>query len=309
MNCPVCGFNTLDPLLEQNGYPIVRCAQCGFLFVSPPPSADQLRAFYQQAEYYAGSELGYSDYLGERRRHEQLALARLRLIERRRSTRGRVLDLGCAAGFFLNVAQQRGWEPLGVELSREMAAHAERLIGRPVAPTLDTLAIAPDSLAAATMWEYIEHVPHPRAEVEQLVGLLQPGGVLALSTPNAGYWTAVHDPQRWRELKPPAHLGFFSEATLRRLLAECGLQDIMVRRIVARAPQQPYALRQLLMLLRRLAGSAAERHTPFWWTYSLAWRLVELASQVSYRLRWPGSDLAIGLEAYASKPSSGGHDR
>jgi 2-polyprenyl-3-methyl-5-hydroxy-6-metoxy-1,4-benzoquinol methylase len=285
----------------QRGYPIVRCARCGFLFVSPPPGAEELRAFYQRAEYYAGSELGYGDYLGERRRHEQLAGERLQRIERRAPARGMLLDIGCAAGFFLGVAQQRGWQPLGVELARDMADRAAGLIGRPIAASIDELGLAPGSLDAVTMWEFIEHVPQPRDEIERAARLLRPGGVLALSTPNAGYWTAVHQPERWRELKPPAHLGFFSEATLRRLLAECGLQQIVIRRVVARAPQQPYALQRSLDLLRQRLGNGAERRTPLWWSFSLAWRLAERLSQLGYLLRWPGSDLHIGLEAYASK--------
>jgi SAM-dependent methyltransferase len=199
------------------------------------------------------------------------------------------------------VAQQRGWQPLGVELARDMADRAAGLIGRPIAASIDELGLALGSLDAVTMWEFIEHVPQPRHEVERAARLLRPGGVLALSTPNAGYWTAVYQPERWRELKPPAHLGFFSEATLRHLLAECGLQHIVIRRVVARAPQQPYALRRSLDLLRQRLGNGAERRTPLWWSFSLAWRLVERLSQLGYMLRWPGSDLYIGLEAYASK--------
>src|SRR4051794_25650926 len=107
--CPLCGSAKICPERVVSGYPIVRCLQCSFLFVSPAPTAADLIQFYQQAVYYEGSALGYSDYVGERARHEQLASRRLLRIERLRPKRGRILDVGCAAGFFLRIAQLRGW--------------------------------------------------------------------------------------------------------------------------------------------------------------------------------------------------------
>lgn len=301
-SCPLCGAAEQRPRLERDGYRIVQCCACGFLFVSPPPTAQELADFYQRPEYYAGSGLGYADYFAQRPIHEADARRRLARIERLVGGRGRVLDVGCAAGFFLHVAQGRGWQPLGVELSAGMAAHAADLIGRPVARSLDELAAAPGTLDAVTMWEYIEHIPQPRAEVERLGALLRPGGVLALSTPNTSYWTAAHRPERWREFKPPAHIGFFTPATLRRMLESCGLRVRAMPRFTARAPSHPYALDRLLDLLRRGVGSGAERRTLLWWSFSLAWRAVEHGSRAGYRLRWPDSELHVGLEAYAVKP-------
>ena len=300
--CPLCGAPEQRPHLERDGYRIVQCCGCGFLFVSPPPTAQELADFYQQPSYYAGSSLGYADYFAQRPIHEADARRRLARIERLGGGRGRILDVGCAAGFFLHVAQERGWQPLGVELSAGMAAHAAGLIGRPVARSLDELGAAPGSLDAVTMWEYIEHIPQPRAEVARLAALLRPGGVLALSTPNTRYWTAVYRPERWREFKPPAHIGFFTPTTLRRMLESCGLRVRAMPRFTPRAPSHPYALDRVLDLLRRGVGNGAERRTPLWWSFSLAWRAVEYGSRAGYRLRWPGSELHVGLEAYAVKP-------
>src|SRR5215216_4859625 len=95
--CPLCSSVNVHPYRIANGYPIVRCAQCSFLFVSPAPAAAELTAFYQQAAYYQNSSFGYTDYMGDRARHEQLARKRLRRIERLRPGRGRILDVGCAA--------------------------------------------------------------------------------------------------------------------------------------------------------------------------------------------------------------------
>jgi SAM-dependent methyltransferase len=300
--CPLCGSTAQRPYLHIDGYQIVQCQRCRFLFVSPPPSEVELAAFYQQPDYYKGSPLGYTDYFGHRASHERLARSRLRRIERLRPERGRLLDVGCAAGFFLKVAQDRGWEVHGVDISEDMAAYARQLTGGPVAPRVSALGAAPASFDAITCWEYIEHIPDPRDEVDRLVKLLQPGGVLALSTPNIRYWTAIHRPEQWREFKPPAHIGFFDSATLRQMLLSCGLEVVAQPRSQPLAPTRPYAAQRLLWLLRETVGNRAERRTPFWWTFSLAWRLVERACQAAYMLRWPDCDIQVCIEAYARKP-------
>jgi 2-polyprenyl-3-methyl-5-hydroxy-6-metoxy-1,4-benzoquinol methylase len=301
--CPLCGSAERRPYLRVEGYQIVQCQDCRFLCVSSPPPAAELAALYQQQDYYKGDlPFGYTDYFAQRASHEALARARLRRIERLLPRRGRILDVGCAAGFFLKVAQQRGWEVEGVEISQDMAAYATQLIGRPIAARLAGLDAGPGAFDAITCWEYIEHIADPRDEVLRLVQLLKPGGVLALSTPNTRYWTAVHWPERWQEFKPPAHLGFFTATTLREMLAACGLEVVALPRTQPRAPGHPYAAQRLLELLRRKVGNGAERRTPLWWTFSLAWRLVERSTQAAYALRWPDSDIALCIEAYARKP-------
>jgi 2-polyprenyl-3-methyl-5-hydroxy-6-metoxy-1,4-benzoquinol methylase len=299
--CPLCGCNHQIPFRAVDDYRIVRCVRCDGLFVSPPPTASELTAVYQQESYFTGGWLGYNDYFAQRPMHEQIAQTRLRRIERWYPQCGRILDVGCAAGFFLHVAQERGWEPLGVDISHSMAAHAAQLIDRPIAATIEDLELPPASLDAVTMWEYIEHVPNPAEQVRRLVELLKPGGVLALSTPNTGYWTAVHQPDRWREFKPPAHLIFFTEPTLRCMLESCGLEVLAVPHTQPRAPAHPYAFQRLLELLRRRVGNGAERRTPLWWTFSLAWRLAEQVARLRYRFDPPGSDVNVCLEAYARK--------
>ncbi|MBA3469184.1 MAG: class I SAM-dependent methyltransferase [Herpetosiphonaceae bacterium] len=272
------------------------------MFVNPAPTQAELTAFYQDPAYYKGGGLGYNDYFAQRESHETLADQRLKRIEKLLPAPGTVLDVGCAAGFFLAVAQKRGWTVAGVELSEDMAQYARDLTGQPIVPRVTELNVAPETFDAITFWEYIEHIPDPQDEVRRLTTLLKPGGVLALSTPNSSYWGAVYKPEIWREFKPPAHIGFFTAATLTRMLTACGLEVVALPRVFPLAPIHPYAARRLLDLLRRTLGNGAERRTPLWWVFSLAWRIVEKSTQMLYKWRWPDADIEVCIEAYARKP-------
>ena|SRR5579859_4557415 len=302
VRCPLCQAVGARHYLAVQSYSIVQCFLCGFLFVSPPPDADALAAFYQQESYYIGSAFGYQDYFAQRPSHERDARRRLGIIEQLTQQRGQLLDVGCAAGFFLHVAQRRGWQPAGVELSSSMAAFAADLVHCPIVARTDQLMGAPATFDVITFWEYIEHIPDPYAELCRLVPLLRPGGILALSTPNTRYWTAVHRPDRWREFKPPAHIGFFTTRTLRRLIEMAGLEVVLIRKVFPRAPSHPYLLQRLLLLLKARVGNGADRRTRVWWSFSIMWRVVERLSQLGYRVRWPSSDVGLCLEVYARKP-------
>ena len=48
IDCNLCGSNRNTPVAEENAYSVVRCLDCGMLYVSPQPSEDDLEEFYAQ---------------------------------------------------------------------------------------------------------------------------------------------------------------------------------------------------------------------------------------------------------------------
>jgi SAM-dependent methyltransferase len=268
--------------------------------VNPQPSQAELSQFYQDPAYFQGGEnYGYADYLAERAMIERQAVDRLKTIERLMH-RGKLLDLGCASGFFLKVAQDRGWAIEGVEISDAMARSAEQLLGQPIQPNLSAAQFADGSFDVITLWEYIEHVLDPREELLQVRRSLKPGGIVALSTPNAGTVEAKTHPEQWRELKPPEHLSFFTIDTLLRLLRECGFEPVVTRGI---APQYESSAKwqHLVTMCRKALGDRHSRTTSFWWVYSVARRLILYPTILHHKLLMSEFDYCQGIEVYAKR--------
>lgn len=300
MSCGVCLNDQNQPFLKKHGYQIVQCRVCGFLYVHPPPSREELNAFYQNPNYFQGDDTyGYAAYFAEREEIERQAEERLILIERL-VERGRLLDVGCASGYFLRVAKQRGWQVEGVEISQAVVPSAEQLVGQRIHPTLEAAPDAPDSFDAVTLWEYIEHVLNPREELLQVRRRLKPDGLLALSTPNAGQRNVRRYPAAWREFKPPEHLSFFTVQTLTALMRACGFEPVMIRGI---APdiRPSERLQQWIERCRQSLGDRHTRLTPFWWVYSIARRVLLAPTRLYHRMFVSPLDYCQGIEVYARR--------
>jgi SAM-dependent methyltransferase len=153
---------------------------------------------------------------------------------------GRLLDVGCGVGDFLLRAKSRGWKVDGVELeARARAICAERGLDVQPAP-LAPEQYEPGSFDVVTALEVLEHMVNPRRELELIAGLLRPGGVLYVTTPNFSSLTRRLLGPRYEVICFPEHLGYFRTSTLDRLLTEGGLSRVTLR-ATGISPGQVYA--------------------------------------------------------------------
>jgi SAM-dependent methyltransferase len=250
--CVVCS-HTFAPAghvrWTKDGYDIVRCPSCGLLFRSDLPTQADLDEIYG-LEYFQGGAEGYLDYLADEEVHRLSARRRLDVLDRV-VPHGKLLDVGAAAGFFVDEARKRGWGAAGIDVSEPMVEWGRRELGAPLERRL--LADLPDgAFDAITMWDYIEHAIDPAGDLRRAHDLLRPGGVLALSTGDAATLVARVSGSRWHLLTPRHHNFFFSAATLSRLLAQSGFEVVSLDHRGSR-----YPVRYLVHKSRTLVAARA----------------------------------------------------
>ena len=136
----------------------------------------------------------------------------------------RILDFGCGWGRFLAVASLFGAEAYGIDKDQDRQRGAEDL-GVHVKHSLDELDPSlKGNLHAITLFQVLEHLEHPAAELEELRQWLQPGGILVLETPNCEGIMGIRSPQEYRGINPLSHINAFTPKTLRSIAERLGFR-------------------------------------------------------------------------------------
>jgi len=226
---------------------IVRCSQCGLLMENPRDDNAALARVYATHED--------SVYESEYENRRQGALTHLALVSAFCPTPGRLLDIGCASGTFVCLAQEAGWQATGLDPSRWMVerGRARCPAATFVASTLEEVSFQGSSFDVVTLWDVLEHVPSPQQTLQRVRSWLAPSGSLFLSVPNAGSVVARLMRSRW-VLLLREHLWYFSPQTVSLLLAQSGFEVVQTRsklvqfsvaNILRRFAQYPGALSDL----------------------------------------------------------------
>ena len=139
---------------------------------------------------------------------------------------GRVLDVGCGNGAFLEQARGAGWIADGCDFDPTVATNV-RACGFDIREGgIETWADAEGQFDAITFSHVIEHVHDPLATLKQAWRLLRAGGTIFIDTPNVDSTGHRVFGRSWRGLEPPRHLILFNWAGIRRILAEVGFVAI-----------------------------------------------------------------------------------
>jgi len=230
--CQVCGSEDHRTLFEEHPYRVRRCQECSLVFVTPRWDDTHIQRVYD-ADYWNSDSpktIGYADYAGEAELYLKTYRRRLRLVKEQVTPGGRILDVGCAAGYFLRVMRDAGYEVYGVELSHAIAQHAIDHLGadRVHVGTLEEASGAPGfepgSFDLVTLWDVIEHVPDPQALLRQAAAMLVPSGNLIIETQNVDSRFAGLLGRRWHHYKHEEHIYHFSPSTMPRLLEQGGFR-------------------------------------------------------------------------------------
>ncbi len=241
--CVVCCAEQAQRLFRpgQSPGPVVRCENCSMVYVSP---IEDDRALIDEGPVIGNDDVRLltSSDLKDLEGSWELALLpgkekewpALRInafqaldhIERHVDQRRRILDFGCGWGFFLGAAQERGWEPYGLEPLSGSAIYARaRFQASVVTDVLREDTFAENFFDAIATFQVFEHLPDPADALQKLKRFLRPGGVIFIEVPNIDTWSVRLFRHRHRHFVQD-HLNFFSRATLSELLRRQGFEVI-----------------------------------------------------------------------------------
>ena len=222
--CSVCGSEQYTLLYKVKGFDIVQCKKCEFVYVNPRIKNSDLYKIYSENYFSNQSEgYGYRDY-------ELTSHLRIKTFEKwiegiepyLTKSKGPILDIGCAAGHFLELMRDKGWEVEAIELDTKMVEKIKakniKVSERPFEEFTST-----KKYKLITMFDVLEHIPDLKTTFKKLHELLDDDGIVALITPDFSSTQRKLFGKKWFQYKPHEHIQYFSPATLAKAIEPYGL--------------------------------------------------------------------------------------
>jgi len=240
-SCSACGEAPVSPepyYYDWRGrrFWIYRCAHCTHQFVYPPVTSDDQRLIYsdtyfsKEGDWVCGIfQSGYTEA------EQQLKEEAHTILDMLPVTSGRLLDVGCAGGVFLNEARARGFDVAGLELNSTMAAYAATTFRLEVLNSrIEDVAVEywDQQFDVVTLLDCLEHIPEPLAAMRSIARWLRPGGVVFIRGPRgnsrlARLKEAIRRVLRVRKQLPgyPLDANMFNNQSLETMLTRSGFQQ------------------------------------------------------------------------------------
>ncbi len=228
------------------------------MFVHPLPDPTHV---YDKS-YFEGAEqgFGYVNYDEDKEPMVPTFHKYLRKIRKELGGAGRLLDVGAATGFFVELAQKDGFKAEGIEIS-DHAASLGRKKGRAVKTGF--LSDVVGEFDCITMLDVIEHVLDPKQELMSAAARLRSGGILIVNTPDSGSLLARTLGLKWHHVGPPEHLYYFNRSNLRTLLEKAGFTLVEETTI-----GKSFTIKYILKTLHRATGLSLFGHLAKLFTHS-----------------------------------------
>lgn len=200
--------------------------QQDLVFTYPQPSEENLARYYESEDYISHTDGKRSLFEIAYHLVKSIALKnKLDLINSLQSSKGNLLDIGAGTGEFLAVAQQNGWQTVGVEPSEKAKSIA---IKKGVSFVENSSMLSDASIDVITMWHVLEHVPDVEQQIRELSRLVKPNGTILIAVPNFNSFDAEYYGTFWAAYDVPRHLWHFSKTAIKSLFQKQGLQLVQV---------------------------------------------------------------------------------
>ena len=225
--CPVCSsedtvefISTYDRFNKDLEFKIKKCKDCKFVFLNPRPDANNLGKYYNVDGYdpFLSTEKKFSirDKFYVFLRTINLA-GKFSKISKLKKKAGKILDIGCATGEFLEKFGNHHWQCTGVEVD-ENARNIAKSKDIKVYPSVHKIPET-ETFDVITMWHVLEHVHDLNESIKKITSLLKADGYLVIAVPNIDSYDAQIYGKDWIALDTPRHLYHYSEETITHLMS------------------------------------------------------------------------------------------
>lgn len=175
-HCPLCSNASFKKVQQSGRFIIKECRKCSLIYTTPFPTQMELKTLYGR-EYF-------KPYVESDSEKQSIFNKRIKWLQQHVSS-GKILDIGCETGIFLEIMRGRGWEIYGAEFSEIACNYAKERLGKTVfCGEVKDAHFADDTFDVVTLWHTLEHLTNPLEVLHESRRILRPGGMLFIEVPN-----------------------------------------------------------------------------------------------------------------------------
>lgn len=230
--CNICHLDNCEILIKDGFSNIVRCRNCKHIYRNPRKTKQEYTEIYHSTYYTPFNKESWY------KRKISFFKEAIKEINRPKTTRGRLLDLGCGWGHFLDLARKDGWEVYGVEISEYATRIAtEELKLNIFLGELKDAQFADNYFDVVTMWNFLDHLHEPLELLKEVHRILKKDGLVAIRIPNMAFqipgfkfFKKIENIAWVLGIKNPfvVHTQGFSKNTLQVILMKAGFRDMQI---------------------------------------------------------------------------------
>ncbi|MEI6080201.1 MAG: methyltransferase domain-containing protein [bacterium] len=220
--CPFCkttGSKEFEKFGPNNSFKYVECSNCGLVYLNPRPIYDEKFVNIAYEDYDVDSHFFKS---GGKVSEEELELVDqhnliLAQIEKALGRKkGKLLEIGCMTGLFLKTAKERGWDVVGIDISKKMVDHINNNLKiKGYCDQYQNVKFPAHEFDVIYCSHVIEHIPNPNEWMEKFRKDMKQDGLLCINVPNQNSIDRVLkrfvvknivDKRKWEGWRTPDHL-------------------------------------------------------------------------------------------------------
>ena len=219
-SCICCGGNSLNRTYAN----LLRCPNCGHICANTSLTDAEMEELYSD-QYFKGEE--YGDYIADKPVLQRNFGARIKNMLKHLGDLKQLslFEVGCAYGFFLEVARPLFARVRGIDLSESIVSYGRTELGVDAAAgNFLEMPAESNQVDVVCLWDTIEHLRTPELFTAHAARLLRPGGYLFMTTGDIASLNAKWRRENWRLIHPPTHLHYFSPRSISELLQRQGFE-------------------------------------------------------------------------------------
>lgn len=226
IKCNLCGSKNIKLIYKKDTFNILECNSCKFIFNEKWNMLSDKEKLISNNILNLDAMKTYSekekDIYSDRFRGELEEINKFKKY-------GRILDIGCANGHFLKLANESGWETYGCDIDKNAAEYCKQcLVLNVTCGELDENRYPEKYFDVITMFHTLEHIPNFCQTIAIAQKILKPNGLIVIAVPNVNDLRRLLFKQNWLQFKEH-HLWYFSKETLIFLLQKHGLKILRIK--------------------------------------------------------------------------------